>query len=181
MRLTVIVLLMTFTLMGCGEASFAPASMARLAQANIRFNHISIVATDMVKNAYSDDVSPEDMTTQLRRAITSKLSELQGDRVYNIGIKVTGYMLANPSVLTVSSPKSVLMLSVSVWNDSPDNKLMLPPSTVIAVDGLYGSALSIAKSQGSKDQRLAALTGRAGVEIAQYLARNAQSLEASTP
>lgn len=164
-----------FALLGmssCGDGVLFPAPSGPLHLANIRIGHVGVVTSGMVQGAYSNAVSPEDLASHLRGAITSKLAGLDGARSYNIGVKVTSYMLANPAVPTVSSPKSALIMSVTVWDDSRGQKPVAPPATVIAVDGLYGTSVFITKQQGDKDHRLAALSAKAALEIERYLTKN---------
>lgn len=165
-------------LSSCGEVPKSPNLNAQSLQAHFTLGHVGVITTGMAKGAYSVDVQSQDLATHLRSAVTSELSNFTGGHQYNLGIKVEAYTLANPSMPTVPQPKSVLMLTLSVWDDSHDPRPILAPATVVAVDGLYGTSIFVTKPQGSIDQRLAALCAKAAIEIERYLVKNSDFLQA---
>jgi hypothetical protein len=65
-------------------------------------------------------------------------------------------------------------MSVSFWDDSSDQKRIVAPVTVIAVDGLYGTSIIRTKPLKTKEQRVAALSAKAAFEIERYFENNTE-------
>jgi hypothetical protein len=174
MRVCAIVFLAVLTLTACTQAAPFAASKAQTQIDDFKLGHVGIVTAHMERGVYSDEIQEEDLKSSLRSAITSRLSEYQGQSGFNIGVNVEAYALVNAAVPSVSSPKSILIMSVSFWDDSSDQKRIVAPVTVIAVDGLYGTSIIRTKPLKTKEQRVAALSAKAAFEIERYFENNTE-------
>lgn len=82
-----------------------------------------VVADNAQKVPISRDATPDEWERSLSRAVEDRFGRYDGDRFYNIGISVDGYALAPPGVPVLVTPKSVLVVTVNVWDDERGQKL----------------------------------------------------------
>ena len=66
----------------------------------------------------SRTVEDEAWVGAMRNAINERFSRYDGDQYYHISVAVLGYVLAQPGIPIVASPKSVLIADVRVYNDA---------------------------------------------------------------
>ena len=81
------------------------------------------------------DATAEEWTTILTSEIDRRFGEYDGDRLYHIGIAIDGYALAPPGVPLVLNPRSILVLSVNVWDDAAGVKLHEEPEQILVMEG----------------------------------------------
>jgi hypothetical protein len=81
------------------------------------------VADNVQKVPISRDASKEEWETAIKKAVADRFGRYEGDKLYNIGISIDAYALAPPGVPLVLSPKSVLVVTASVWDDKAAKKL----------------------------------------------------------
>jgi hypothetical protein len=82
-----------------------------------------VVADNAQKVPISRDATPDEWERSLSKAVEDRFGRYDGDRFYNIGISVDGYALAPPGVPVLVTPKSVLVVTVNVWDDERGQKL----------------------------------------------------------
>jgi hypothetical protein len=82
-----------------------------------------VVADNAQKVPISRDATPDEWEASLSRAVEDRFGRYDGPRFYNIGISVDGYALAPPGVPVLVTPKSVLVVTVNVWDDERQQKL----------------------------------------------------------
>lgn len=86
-----------------------------------------VVARDAKQVGPSRPASPEEWEAALKKEIELRTGRYDGDKLYHLGINVDGYALAVPGIPTVFSPKSVLVISVNVWDDTAQRKINAVP------------------------------------------------------
>jgi hypothetical protein len=91
MRVCAIVFLAVLTLTACTQAAPFAASKAQTQIDDFKLGHVGIVTAHMERGVYSDEIQEEDLKSSLRSAITSRLSEYQGQSGFNIGVNVEAY------------------------------------------------------------------------------------------
>lgn len=79
--------------------------------------------SNIVKGPASRDASDEEWIETLDAAIEERFRRYQGDNFYHLGISIEGYVLAQPGIPLVFSPKSVLIVNVTVFEDATGQKL----------------------------------------------------------
>ncbi|MCH2096213.1 MAG: hypothetical protein MK160_14030 [Rhodobacteraceae bacterium] len=82
-----------------------------------------VVAPDPVKGPLSRDANPDEWVAAMQKQVDLRFQRYQGEKFYNIGISVDGYVLAQPGIPIVLSPKSVLIIKATVWDDAAGTKL----------------------------------------------------------
>ncbi|MFC3613843.1 hypothetical protein ACFORG_08755 [Lutimaribacter marinistellae] len=132
--------------------------------------HNVVVASKMQKGPISRDATEEEWVTALRTAVDERFSRYQGSQLYHLGISVEGYMLAPPGVPVVYSPKSALIINVTVWDDAraqklnPEVKQFTVFETTTADSAIIGSG-----NTRSKEEQLLGLSRNAVGQIEDWL------------
>jgi hypothetical protein len=85
---------------------------------DFRLAHNIVVAENMQQVPPSRNATPEEWQEIITSEIDRRFGGYEGDRLYHIGINVDGYALAPPGIPIVLNPRSVLVLSVNVWDDA---------------------------------------------------------------
>jgi hypothetical protein len=93
---------------------------------NFQLGFAVVVADNMKKVPISRDATVEEWEAALTKALEARFRRYQnGTKLYNIGVAVDGYALAPPGVPIVASPKSILVVSATVFDDAA--QVMLNP------------------------------------------------------
>lgn len=119
---------------------------------NFKLGHAAVVAPNLVKGPVSRDASPEEWIAGVDKAIEDRFRRYTGSNFYHLGISVEGYVLAQPGVPLVLSPKSALILRVTLWDDAKGVKLNEEPHQITVLESLspetvVGSGLTKSKAQ----------------------------------
>ena len=136
---------------------------------------INVAVTETAqKGPLSREVTAAELDAALTRAMADRFGRYQGGKIYNIGVAVDGYALAPPGIPVVFRPKSLMIITVNVFDDAagvalnPGGKQVtvserMSPETVI------GSGLTR-----TKHQQLAILSYNAAKAVERYLLDNPQ-------
>jgi len=115
---------------------------------DFRLSHNIVVAENMQQVPPSRNATPEEWQEIITSEIDRRFGDYEGERLYHIGINVDGYALAPPGIPIVLNPRSVLVLSVNVWDDALGEKLHEEPEQIVIFEGsspetfLLGSGLT---------------------------------------
>ncbi|WP_224817001.1 hypothetical protein [Hasllibacter sp. MH4015] len=148
---------LVLTLMACAAGD--PLEEDLPPMGDFRLGHNIVVAENMQQVPPSRNATPEEWQEILTSEIDRRFGAYEGDRLYHIGIAVDGYALAPPGIPIVLSPRSVLVLSVNIWDDELGRKLHEEPEQIIVFEGtspetfLVGSG--IARNRNEQMQVLA--------------------------
>ncbi|MBF9044398.1 hypothetical protein HKCCE4037_13735 [Rhodobacterales bacterium HKCCE4037] len=126
---------------------------------DFRLAHNIVVAENMQQVPPSRNATPEEWEEILVAEIDRRFGGYEGDRLYHIGIAVDGYSLAPPGIPIILSPRSVLVLSVNIWDDALGRKLHDEPEQIIVFEGASPETLlvgsGIARNRNEQMQILA--------------------------
>lgn len=140
---------------------------------DFRLSHNIVVADNAQLIPPSRGATPEEWEEVLTAEIDRRFGGYEGDRLYHIGIAVEGYALAIPGVPLVFQPRSVLALSVNVWDDELGRKLHEFPEEVLVLEGvspetvLLGSGLTR-----NRQEQMQVLARNAAQRIQLWMLRN---------
>ena len=142
---------------------------------DFRLSHNVVVASKAQKSPLSRPATQEQLETTMRNALAERFGRYEGDRLYHFGVSVEGYMLAPPGVPVVASPKSILIVNFTLWDDAAGVKLNDPPQqiTVLETFGtntLIGSGFTL-----TPEEQLQELARNAAKAIERYLVRQQQA------
>jgi hypothetical protein len=129
---------------------------------DFRLSHNIVVADNMQQVPPSRSATPEEWEEIIAAEIDRRFGRYEGDRLYHIGIAVDGYALAPPGIPLVLNPRSILVLSVNVWDDALGEKLHDEPEQILVMEGASSETFLIGSG-----------IARTREEQMQVLARNA--------
>lgn len=98
-------------------------SEAPEALGDFRLGFAVVVTDNMQKVPISRDASGDEWKAALQKALDDRFRRFEGGKLYNIGVAVDGYALAPPGIPIVASPKSILVVSVAVFDDAAGEML----------------------------------------------------------
>lgn len=135
------------------------------------FGHNIVVANNMVKGPVSREATEEEWKSVLKEAIGTRFDRYEGDKLYHFGVSVQGYVLAQPGVPVVASPKSVLILNLDVWDDEAGAKMNAEPKQITVLETLSGESFFGSGLTQSKERQMEVLSQQAAKQILNYLLR----------
>lgn len=131
--------------------------------------HAIVVAPNLVKGPVSREATPEEWIAGVDKAVEDRFRRFDGDYYYHLGISVEGYVLAQPGIPLVLSPKSALILNVTVWDDRAGAKLNEEPKQITVLESFSAeTALGSGLTQ-SKEEQLKNLSFNAALQIERWM------------
>jgi hypothetical protein len=138
-----------------------------------RLGHNIVVADNVQKVQPSRDVSPDEWEAAIAAAVDRRFSRYTGDQLYHIAVGVQGYSVAVTGIPVVLAPKSVLVVSANVWDDSLGRKLNAEPEqfTIIEEYSPENALIGSGATQ-SKEEQVASLSAQVARQIEGWMRRN---------
>jgi len=135
--------------------------------------HNIVVADAAQQGPLSRKADPDDWEAALKKAIDERLGKYDGDHYFHIGTHVDAYVLAIPGVPFVATPKSVLIISINVWDDRTGQKLTAEPKQLTVFERSEKSTFIIGSGlRNSKAAQMRNLSRNAARLIQKYLLEN---------
>lgn len=156
--------------MGCTDVSDLQEAPADLG--NFKLGHNVVVASKARQAALSRDASEEDWVNALTAAVDERFGRYEGERLYHLGISVEGFSVAPPGVPLVVSPKSVLIVRVTLWDDALGKKLNEEPKQFTVFESLSGETLVGSGLTQSKDEQIRNLSRNAAKLVQNWMLQN---------
>ena len=142
---------------------------------NFLLGHSIVIADDAQIGPLSRKAEPDDWEASLKSAIDTRLGRYEGGKYFHIGTHVDAYVLALPGVPLVATPKSVLIISVNVWDDSTGEKLTPEPKQLTVFERSEKSTFIVGSGLvNSKAVQMENLSRNAARIIHKYLLENKQ-------
>lgn len=139
---------------------------------DFELGHNIVVAPDIVKGPLSRDASAEQWKSAVKAAIDARLGRYEGDRLVHLGVNVGGYVLAQPGVPLLVSPKSVLAITVTAWDDKAGGKFNDEPKEIIVLESVSGGTLVGTGYTLSAEEQMANLSYNVAKQIEDWLYDN---------
>lgn len=172
-RLPALMLAAAFALAACETRTGMDAPPVELA--SFKLGHAVVVATDATKAPISRSATAEEWEASLGSAVKERFSRLDGDTFYHLGINVDGYALAPPGVPLVVSPKSVLIISVTLMTDTDGGKKVNEkPEQLTIFETLSGDTMVGSGLTKSAKEQMDNLSFNGALAIEDWLAKNPQ-------
>ena len=138
---------------------------------DFHLGHNVVVAPNLTKGPASREASEEEWVAVMTKAIDDRFGRYEGERLYHLGVSIEGYVLAVPGVPLVLSPKSALILNVTVWDDGKQAKLNAEPEQITVMESFSGNTLLGSGLTQSKEKQLDNLSRNAAKLIENWLVR----------
>ncbi|MGB5863317.1 MAG: hypothetical protein WBG95_03390 [Sulfitobacter sp.] len=90
---------------------------------DFKLGHNIVVAPKVQKVPLSRELDTEVMTQMLQEAVAERFDRYDGTRLYHFGISIESYFLAPRGVPLVATPKSAMIIRITVWDDAKNKKL----------------------------------------------------------
>lgn len=117
----------------------------------------------------SRKVTAEQWEAAMEKAMDDRFGRYDGNRIYNFGISIDGYVLAPPGVPVVASPKSALILTVHVYEDATQTELNPGGKRLTLLEGASAESFIGSGWTQSKEQQMNRLAYRGAVAVQNYL------------
>lgn len=139
---------------------------------DFRLGYAIVVADNAEPVGPSRKATAEEWEAALQKSVRAQLDRYQGEKLYHIGVGVRAYALAVPGVPLVLSPKSVIVVSVDVWDDAIQRPINPEPKEFTVFEGLSGATVIGSGLTKSREEQLQTLADNAAQQIANWLAEN---------
>jgi hypothetical protein len=136
---------------------------------DFNLEHNIVVAPKAAKGPLSREVSKEELSAAMKAAIAERFDRYEGSKRYHFGVSVEGYVLAQPGVPLVLSPKSVLIINLTVWDDAAGKKLNDKPHQITVLESFGSGTLLGSGYTMSAEEQLKNLSQNATKSIERYL------------
>lgn len=143
---------------------------------NFHLGHNVVVAPNLTKGPASRTASKEEWIEAMTQAINDRFTRYDGTKLYHLGVSVEGYVLAVPGVPVVASPKSALILNVTVWDDAAGKKLNDKPQLLTVMETISGKTVFGSGLTQSKEVQMENLSRNAAKQIETWLNRQNDNL-----
>ncbi|MFK7938566.1 MAG: hypothetical protein AB8B82_04255 [Roseovarius sp.] len=138
---------------------------------DFRMGHNVSVAPNLTKGPASRNATQDQWIEAMTQAMDERFSRYEGDKFYHFGISIEGYVLAVPGVPVVASPKSALILKVTLWDDALGKKLNEEPHQVTVIESFSAETILGSGLTQSKEKQLENLTRNAAKLIQNWMVR----------
>ncbi|MWD29075.1 hypothetical protein E0K89_016475 [Aquicoccus sp. SCR17] len=144
----------------------APAPLGDFA-----LGHNVVVAPNLVQGPLSREATPDEWTAAVKSAVAQRFDRYQSEKLYNFGISVEGYVLAQPGVPLVMAPKSVLIVRLTVWDDAEGRKLNEEPEEITVIESLGDGALIGSGYTLTREEQIERLSRGMAKQIEKFLVK----------
>lgn len=133
--------------------------------------HNVVVAPKAVKGPLSRELPKPVLTKALQDAIAERFDRYEGSRNYHFGVSIEGYVLAQPGVPLVLSPKSILIVNLTVWDDAEGKKLNEKPHQITVLESLDQGPIIGSGYTKTAEEQIKNLSQNVAKSIETYLVR----------
>jgi len=140
---------------------------------DFRLGHNIAIADDTVRGPFSREFTETQMEAAVQNAVAKRLRRYDGDGLYHLGIVVGGVVLAQPGIPVIYAPSSVMLLDVTIFDNSTQQKLNEEPMRIQAGEGFSNTVpfLGSGMVRGA-DEQLANLSADAAHRIEKWIIDN---------
>ncbi len=140
----------------------------------MQLGHVVVVADKPTVSPISREATAEEWTAALKKAFEDRFGRNEGTKWYHFGLHVDGYALAPPGVPLVATPRSVLILSATLWDDEKGGKVNDTPKQLTVFESLSGETALGSGLFKTREQQIEALAFNAALEVEKWLLENPQ-------
>lgn len=140
---------------------------------DFRLGHNVVRAIDVQQGPFSRDATEDELSAALAAAVEERFIRYDGDGLYHFGISIGGFVLAQPGLPVIYTPKSVIIFDVNIYDNATGLKLTDKPHRITALEGIENSAPIVGSGlTRGKDEQLANLTREGARQIQDWLLQN---------
>jgi len=170
MRRILLTLLCLAGLTGCAADADLDGPVEPLGE--FRLGYTIVVADGASKIPPSRDATAEEWEASLKSELGRRFGRFEGRQLYHLAVKVDAYALAVPGVPVVLSPKSLLRLQVSVWDDAAGGKINAEPRVFNVFERFSGETVLGSGLTRTREEQMQQLSANAARKIEAWLREN---------
>lgn len=155
----------------CSQSGYRDLDKAPVPLGDFSLGHNVVISPKAVKGPVSRAASEEELNAALTKAIAERFDRYEGAKTYHFGVSVEGYVLAQPGIPLVLSPKSVLIIRITVWDDAAGKKLNEKAHQITVLESLSGETVVGSGVTQSAEKQLRNLSVNAAKQIELYLVK----------
>lgn len=144
---------------------------------NWRLGHLIVKADDALLGPLSRKASEEELETSLRNAFAPRIANQNGEKFYHISLVIGAYVLAQPGIPLLLSPKSALIIDVILFDDATQEKILEEPKRFTVLEHLSAESIIGSGLTKTRETQLEEMSQIAAKQIADWLADNPQLFE----
>jgi hypothetical protein len=133
--------------------------------------HNIAVASKAQKGPFSREATEEQLTEALAAATAERFDRYEGSRNYHFGMSVEGYVLAQPGIPVVATPKSIMIVNLTVWDDALNKKLNEKPHQITVFESFDQGPVVGSGYTKTAEEQLKNLSQNVAKSIESYLVR----------
>lgn len=165
-----LIALILLPLAGC--AAKLDLTQAPVPLGNFLLGHNIVVAESAQLGPLSREATAEEWQTSLKDAIEARIGRYDGTDYYHLGINIDAYALALPGIPVVAKPKSVLVASVTVWDDAKGVKINEKPKQLYVFESFSGETFISSGLTQNKARQMRNLSFNMAARIEDWLREN---------
>lgn len=143
---------------------------------DFKLGHNIVVASKAAKGPLSRSATEDELKTAMTAALAERFDRYEGEKLYHFGASIEGYVLAAPGIPLVFSPKSILIINVTVWDDAANAKLNAEPHQITVFESLGKGPIVGSGYTQTAEEQLKNLTQNASKAIERYLVKQDKEL-----
>lgn len=138
---------------------------------NFKLGHAVVTSPNITKGPASREASVEEWNAAMDAALEERFRRYEGDSFYHVGVSIEGYVLAQPGVPLVFSPKSVVIVRATVFDDATGEKLNDEPEQITALEAASAETIVGSGVTQSAEEQMENLTKNAALQIENWMRR----------
>jgi hypothetical protein len=136
---------------------------------NFKMNAIFIDAKKAQTVPLSRTAKPEDWEAAMAAALTERFGTYAGDKPFEFGISIDGYVLAPRGVPVVASPKSALIIRLHVYDSAKKQFLEEGGKRITVMEGMSGESFVGSGWTQNKQAQMKKLARNAAKAVQEYM------------
>ncbi|WP_420004076.1 hypothetical protein [Arenibacterium sp. LLYu02] len=133
---------------------------------SFKLGHNIVVAPKVQTVPGSRPVEAQEWVDILTNEMQARFSRYEGDQLYHFGMSVEGFFVAPGGVPLVLSPKSVLAVKLTIWDDAHNKKLNAEPKTFTVFETTSGESFLLGSGNTrTREEQMLGLARNAVKEI----------------
>lgn len=140
-----------------------------------RLDRVVVVVDDPTVGALSRTLEDAVLADALDEALVTRFGRFDGPDTYALGVKVQGYVLAQPGVPVLLAPRSLMGLSVNVYYVDPEGQAFrrnAEPNNLTVFESAGSDTVVGSGYSQTAEEQLDELVGNAAIEIERWMREN---------
>lgn len=131
-----------------------------------------VVAKNAEQVGPSRQATPAEWEAVMKDEIEKRTGQYDGNKLYHLGTAVDAYALAYPGIPVVLKPRSILVVTVNVWDDTAQRKINAEPKQFTVFEPFSPETFISSGLTQNKEQQMRNLAGNAARQINAWLVEN---------